>query len=212
MRSLALNTAFVTATRRAQAMDTVGVSAAAYAISLQFWQLGGVALFALQGSASILIPSERSKEGGGADAARAVADRLLILGLFLGMVVACFQLAALPMLSAFSTLPSVCSAAVAPVLIASLMSVIAGVVFAGEGIMMGRGAWGALARLAAISCSAMVLGIQLTGSRWGLQGIWFSILCFNLVNLFGVLWHHFVTTPRKEREELAAAGAGGSSL
>jgi len=208
MRSLALNTAFVTATRHAQAMDTVGVSAAAYAISLQFWQLGGVALFALQGSASILVPAENAREGGGAEAAQAVSDRLLLIGLFLGIVVACFQLSALPLLSAFSTLPSVCSAAVTPVLIASLMSVIAGVVFAGEGVMMGRGAWGALARLAAVSCSTMVLGIQMTRRfHWGLAGLWLSIMSFNLVNLAGVLWHHFVTVPRKE----AAAGAAGRS-
>uniref|UniRef100_A0A7S4Q3N4 Polysaccharide biosynthesis protein C-terminal domain-containing protein n=1 Tax=Alexandrium monilatum TaxID=311494 RepID=A0A7S4Q3N4_9DINO len=210
LRSLALNTAFVMATRRAQAMDSVGVSAAAYAISLQFWQLSGVALYALQGSASILVPAEKSREGGGAEAARAVADRLLLIGLVLGIAVACVQLCALPLLDAFSTLPSVRSAAVTPVLIASFMSVIAGVVFVGEGIMMGRGAWGALARLAAISCSTMVLGMHLTGSRWGLNGIWFSIISFNLVNLVGVLWHHFVTTPRKEKE-LAAAEAEGSA-
>merc|ERR1719188_2380469 len=76
LRSFALNAAFVTATRRAQAMDVTGVSAAAYAISLQFWQLGGVALFALQSSASILVPAARAREakdGGGPEAARKVA-------------------------------------------------------------------------------------------------------------------------------------------
>ncbi|CAE8690579.1 unnamed protein product, partial [Polarella glacialis] len=107
LRSVALNAAFIFATRRAQEMDTSGVSAAAYSISILFWQLGGVALFALQSSASILIPSERVRKGGGPEAERAVADRLLVLGLGMGILVGCLQFAALPVLSAFSTLPEV---------------------------------------------------------------------------------------------------------
>lgn len=211
LRSLALNTAFVTATRHAQAMDGSGVAAAAYTISLQFWQLGGVALFALQGSASILVPADMAREGGGALAAQATADRLLLIGMVLGMLVACFQLSALPLLSAFSTLPSVCSAAVTPVLIASFMSIIAGVVFVGEGIMMGRGAWGALAKLSILSCGTMVVGIEMSQRfNLGLAGIWLSIMSFNLVNLVGVLWHHLVTTPRKEAVAAAAAASAAS--
>lgn len=211
LRSLALNAAFVAATRHAQAMDSMGVSAAAYAISMQFWQLGGVALFALQSSAAVLVPAEMARKGGGPEAARAVADRLLFLGLGLGVLVACLQLCTLPLLATFSTLPSVRSAAVTPVSIASFMSVIAGVVFAGEGIMMGRGAWGSLARLAGVSCLTMFLGIQLTTRlNLGLAGLWVSIVAFNLVNLAGVLWHHLVATPRREAGEAAASEGPGA--
>jgi putative MATE family efflux protein len=199
LRSLALNMAFILATRRAQAIDGSGVSAAAYAISMQFWQLGGVVLFALQGSASILVPAELAREGGGAAASQAVADRLLLLGLSLGMIVGCLQLCALPLVGAFSSLPSVQSAASTPVAIASVMSVFAGVVFAGEGIMMGRGAWGALAKLTGTSAFCMIMSLEVA-RRFGvgLSGIWLSISVFNVVNLAGVLWHHLVTNPREE--------------
>lgn len=197
MRSLALNAAFITATRRAQQLDSSGISAAAYAISLQFWQLGGVAFFALQGSGSILVAREKAK--GGPAAARVVADRMLALGACFGVVVGCFQLLALPALSAFSTLPEVRRAAVTPVAIASFMSAIAGVVFAGEGIMMGRGAWGSLAAITGFSASTMVLGLEIARRcQLGLPGVWLSISAFNLVNLIGVLRHHLLVAPRQD--------------
>jgi len=202
MRSFALNSAFVMATRHAQAMDSTGVSAAAYSISMLCWQLGSVLLFALQSSAAILVPAESARTGGGAKAASGVADRLLLMGFGLGVIVAAIQLLTLPLLSAFSTVPAVSRAAVTPVCIGSFMSIITGVVFAGEGVMMGRGAWVPLARLMAASCSCMVVGIQLTRRlNLGLVGIWFSIVGFNLINLVGVLHHHLVTTPRKEALE-----------
>jgi len=184
-------------------MDSGGVSAAAYAISLQFWQLSGVSLFALQSSASILVPAAlaRAKDGG-PDAARRVADRLLMLGLTLGVLIGCVQLASLPLLSAFSTLPEVTAAATAPVCIASFMTSIAGVVFAGEGIMMGRGAWGHLARLTAMASTVMITLLEISRRLdLGLIGVWSAISAFNLVNLGGVLYHHLVITPRKEARE-----------
>eukprot|EP00930_Biecheleria_cincta_P089294 TRINITY_DN78573_c0_g1_i1.p1 TRINITY_DN78573_c0_g1~~TRINITY_DN78573_c0_g1_i1.p1 ORF type:complete len:220 (+),score=42.51 TRINITY_DN78573_c0_g1_i1:94-660(+) len=188
-------------------MDMAGVSAAAYAISLQFWQLGGVALFALQSSASILVPAELARKTGGPEAAQRVADRLLVIGLLLGVLVGCVQFLALPMLSAFCALPEVRKAAIAPVAIASAMSVTAGVVFAGEGIMMGRGAWGDLAKLTGLSAVAMITSLQLTSQMGlGLTGVWLSISAFNLVNLAGVLWHHLVKSRRNGRstEKLAS--------
>mmetsp|Transcript_70996 Transcript_70996/g.144206 ORF Transcript_70996/g.144206 Transcript_70996/m.144206 type:complete len:98 (+) Transcript_70996:2-295(+) len=96
-----------------------------------------------------------------------------------------------------------------PVAISSFMSAIAGVVFAGEGIMMGRGAWGALAKLTGLSAITMIVGLELTRRlSLGLVGVWLSISAFNSVNLAGVLWDHFVTTPR--REAAAIANNGGS--
>jgi len=206
LRALAMNAAFIFATAEAQQMDATGVSAAAYAISLQFWQLSGVILYALQGCASILVPSELfRKDGGGWLASRNVADRLLLLGAMLGVVVGCVQILALPLLQAFSPLPAVRQAAVGPVAIASIMSIFSGVVFAGEGIMMGRGAWGALALQTALASTTMMAGIHFTSRLGlGLVGVWMSIIAFNVVNLAGVLWHHLWARRKCPDEESQA--------
>ena len=47
LRQIALNVAFVCATRMTQVMDTTGVSAAAYAITNQVYSLGVVVMLAL---------------------------------------------------------------------------------------------------------------------------------------------------------------------
>ena len=58
VRAVALNLAFLFVTRATQRLDATGTAAAAHAVTLQLWQLGGVVLFALSTVASIIIPSE----------------------------------------------------------------------------------------------------------------------------------------------------------
>ena len=82
-RQIAINIAFLTVVRKTQALDpSNGVAAAAHAITVQLWNLGGVILLALSSVATILIPSEiarreregkegmemKGKEGGGINA------------------------------------------------------------------------------------------------------------------------------------------------
>ena len=50
---MALNAAFLMVTRTTQSLDATGVAAAAHAITIQLWQLGGVVL--LVGRDLILI-------------------------------------------------------------------------------------------------------------------------------------------------------------
>ena len=44
MRAVALNIAFLAVTKTTQALDTTGTAAAAHAITVQLWQLGGIFL------------------------------------------------------------------------------------------------------------------------------------------------------------------------
>ena len=79
VRALALNAAFFTITKATQRLDATGTAAAAHAVTLQLWQLGGVILFALSTVASIVVPAELAKaDGGGVAAARAAANRLCV--------------------------------------------------------------------------------------------------------------------------------------
>ena len=76
---------------------------------MQLWLLGGVILFALSTVASILVPAELAAgEGGAARArARAAANRLLAWGFIAGSLLGAAQLAALPLLGAFTPLKEV---------------------------------------------------------------------------------------------------------
>jgi MATE family multidrug resistance protein len=124
MRSVALNVAYLAVTRSTQAMDTTGTAAAAHAVTIQLWQLGGVVLLAMSVVASIIVPSEitgRIKEGKNKvealESARSAANRLLSWGVIMGGILGLMQLACLPLLNIFSPLPDVQKAARIPSII-----------------------------------------------------------------------------------------------
>ena len=62
---------------------------------------------------------------------------------------------------------------------------------AGEGIMMGVGAFGPLALLTAVGVGVMVGGLTLSARLGlGVSSVWFSLLGFHLVQLFGTIFFH----------------------
>lgn len=86
MRAVALNIAFLAVTRTTQKLDSSGIAAAAHAITVQLWQLGGVVLLAMSTVASIMVPSEVAKankeetgEPVDLSAARLTADRYVVM-------------------------------------------------------------------------------------------------------------------------------------
>mgnify|MGYP003685618467 CR=1 FL=1 len=137
IRSIALNLAFIGITKTVQSLDQTGTAAAAHAITAQLWQLGGVVLFALSTVASIIIPAELNRKGGGVASARAAASRLMTWGLIFGAALGCAQLLALPLLSVFSPLVEVQRAAVVPSMIGAVLQLLNGITFVGEGVMVG---------------------------------------------------------------------------
>jgi len=149
LRAVALNIAFLAVTRRTQALDSSGTSAAAHAITIQLWQLGGVVLLAMSTVASIVVPAEVAKakrdnktEIQVSRAGKVVADRMLLWGAGLGVALCAAQLACLPLLNSFSPLPEVQKAARLPSIIGAILQTINGVVFIGEGIQQGNQAFG----------------------------------------------------------------------
>ena len=186
LRALALNAAFLSVTRRAQSLDATGTMAAAHAITIQLWQLGGVFLFGLSGVASVLVPSElndsgrdksskdhsnkSSKDSSGSAmsgvpagrriAARGLANRLLAWGLVAGIALGFAQLGALPLLSLFSPLADVQAAARVPSIIGAILQSINGMVFVGEGIMQGTRSFLRLAAGNAVATAGMLLALR----------------------------------------------------
>jgi len=211
LRQVALNVAFIAATRMTQAMDTTGVSAAAYAITNQYYSLGLVVMLAMQATGATLIPAALSRGGGGDEgkvAARRTADRLIVWSTGIAVSLAAVQLLASSFLTPCLTpLVEVQRAVARPAVVAAIVQCTNGPLFAGEGILMGVGAFGYLAGLTCVGVVVMVAGLY-TSARLGLgvSSVWLSLLGFHLVQLAGAMYHHLRLSP------LAREGAGVNSV
>lgn len=213
LRSLSIQAAFLYVARTVTSMDTSGVSAAAHQITMQFWQLGGIALLAISTAGSVIIPALRAQGGsvvdgraGGEAAAACAADRMLLWGAAMGSALGLGLLALLPFASLLSPLPEVQHAARPLAIFAALLQPLVGVVFAGEGVMQGLNCFGAIALLTAAGSTSMVLALRLL-APWGLSGVWASFFVFNIVRLLGVLRHHSASGPLANISRLVPVAA-----
>ena len=197
LRQATLNVAFVTAARRAQAMDPTEVSGAAYGITMQIYSLGVVAHLGVQATAASMVSSSRAV--GGDNAGRDVADRLFSFGVLLGVMLALGQYLLLPLITPlFSPLPEVIDAVKGPAVISSFIHLVNGLVFAGEGTLLGLGAFRDLAIITALGVCVMV-GSLLSPMGQSLNGILLSLAAFNTFQGLGVLIHHIRLSPLRRR-------------
>jgi len=198
-RQAAINISIVAAARRAQAMDPTGVSAAAFGIVMQLYSLGIVIHVAIQGTAAALVPSTLTKKG--LPEARNMADRIFVWGAFIGALLGVTQYFALPyLIPIFSTLPEVQNAVRVPAMVACIVHLINGPVFAGEGVMLGMGQYRDLAALTAFS---VLINVLLINSPLGnrLEGILASMAIYCSIQAVGVLVHHFKIGPLARYKE-----------
>lgn len=192
-RNLTLNAAFLAAARRAQAMDSTGVTAAAYGIVMQIYSVGVVCHLGVQSTAAALVPATRASDGD--DAARSIADRTFVWGSIVGVALGSIQLLALPILvPMFSTIPEVQEAVKVPALISSFIHILNGPLFAGEGVMLGLGTFKALAVSTAMGTGIMVASIFSPMGRQ-LNGILLSLASFNLFQAFAMIYHYLKLGP-----------------
>ena len=197
LRQTMLNVAFVSAARRAQVMDPSGVSAAAYGITMQIYSLGLVVLLGVRGTAAALIPSSRAM--GGDDAARKVADRIFAWGTILGISLASMQWFALPLITPlFSPLAEVRSAVKGPAAISSFIHLVNGLVFPGEGAMLGLGMFRDLALITALGVGVMISCLSSPLGKT-LNGVLMSLAAFNLVQGLALTIHYVRISPLRRR-------------
>jgi len=214
LRQLSLNIGFLVATRRAQVLDASGVSGAAYGITMQIYSVGIIALVGMQNAAAALVPSFRNAKDVADplerdENARNAADRLLGWSTLVGLGLGIGQLALLPVLvPLFSTLPEVREAVQMPSLIAALIHVVNGPVLAGEGILMGVGAYKELALITMGYIATMIGCLSWTPLGQRLDGIMWSILLSSMVQQVGVVGHYLKFGPlalRKRRKQVASS-------
>ena len=186
VRNIALNVAFVAITKTTQSLDTTGVAAAAHAVTIALWQLGGVVLFAMGSCATILTSAELGNTDKTPSDARAVARRLLCWGALLGAALGGLQLCGLPLLGLFTPLPEVRRAARLPSIIGAVLQLINGIVFVGEGLMVASGAFQQLAAGQVVATAAFLAALRLAPSS--LVSVWLCFWVFNSVRLLNFGW------------------------
>ncbi|GMI48936.1 hypothetical protein TrCOL_g8801 [Triparma columacea] len=122
-------------------------------------------------------------------AAKKLVNRLMGWGLVLGSLLGGLQLLLLPFISVFTPLAEVQAAARIPSIIASVLQVINGLVFIGEGVMQGCGNFLTLALSNVVACGGMMCALHYFVKWWGLTGVWASFGVFNGLRLMGVVYH-----------------------
>ena len=155
--------------------------------------VGIVIHIAFQGTAAALVPSTLSKSG--PKAARRVADRLFVWNTLVGLLLGVTQFLTLPILvPLFSTLPAVQQAVRGPALLLSILHVLNGPVFAGEGVLLGLGSFRDLMLITAGGIATMIACLK-SPMATGLDGILGSFLVFTVVQAVAVVWHYLKLGP-----------------
>jgi len=207
LRNFALNLTFLAVTRVTQSIDDTGVAAAAHAMAIQTFQIGGIVLLALSTVASFVVPSDMiekvdektGEKSGGLRTARATTNRLMMWGLILGTVLGSLQILIIPKLLQASPLEEVRTAAKVPAILASVYQCFNGLVFIGEGVMVGTGSFMQLSISTLIATAGTLLALKELPTRFGLTGVWMSFGVFNVLRLAGVAVHQLVNGPLSRR-------------
>lgn len=154
-------------------------------------------LLALSVVAQTMVPNEliekvdatTGKKHGGKKDAKAVVNRLMSWGFILGGLLGALQLVLLPLLQKSSPLEEVRQAAVMPSVLASVYQLINGLVFIGEGVMVGCGNFMQLSLSTAVATIGALISLNTLPNMFGLTGVWMSFGVFNSLRLAGV-WLH----------------------
>jgi Na+-driven multidrug efflux pump len=198
LRNLSLNLTFIAVTRVTQSIDKTGVAAAAHAMAIQTFQIGGVVLLAISTVAQTIVPSamverydEEAKETvGGLEYAKATVNRLMSWGFILGCILGSAQLLLLPAIRKASPIQEVRDAAKLPAIIASVLQIINGLVFIGEGVMIGTGSFLQLSFNTVVATAGCLWALKVLPPKFGLGGVWLGFVVFNFLRLVGVWIHH----------------------
>ena len=210
LRNVALNLTFLMVARVTQSLDDTGVAAAAHALAIQVFQVGGIVLLALSIVAQTIVPNElieqvdksTGKIHGGKRAAKTVVNRLMAWGFVLGCLLGSLQLLMLPLLQKSSPILEVRQAAVIPSILASVYQIMNGLVFIGEGVMIGTGNFMQLSIGTVISTIASIISLNTLPKMFGLTGVWMSFGVFNIFRLASVWIHQTKNGPLAERNLL----------
>lgn len=214
LRNIALNLTFLSVARVTQGIDSTGVAAAAHAMAIQVFQMGGIVLLALSTISQTVVPNDLvevfdeklKRMVGGKQNAKNTVNRLMSWGLVLGIALGMLQLLALPLIRQSTPLQEVRDAARIPSILASVFQVMNGLVFIGEGVMIGTGSFLELSISTVFATTGCLWALRTFPPIHGVTGVWMSFGVFNVLRLIGVTLHQRVygpLSPRRLRKEAA---------
>lgn len=207
LRNVALNITFLAVTRVTQSIDKTGIGAAAHAMAIQVFQIGGIVLLALSTVAQTVVPNDMVKRFdekqkrvvGGPRFARSSMNRLMSWGFLLGIALGSLQILLLPLLQMVSPLQEVRDAAKVPSYLASVYQIMNGLVFIGEGVMVGTGSFMQLSLSTVVATAGCLWALKTFPPVFGLTGVWMGFGVFNILRLAGVAIHQFYNGPLSPR-------------
>lgn len=140
--------------------------------------MGGIVLLALSIVAQTIVPNEliektdetTGKRVGGKRAAKAVVNRLMSWGFLGGVILGGLQLLMLPLLQKSSPLEEVRQAAVIPSILSCVFQIMNGMVFIGEGVMIGTGNFLQLSIGTILATIASIISLNTLPKMFGLTG------------------------------------------
>lgn len=186
IRSGALLATFTVATAVATRVSAEAV--AAHQILSQLFLFLALAVDALAIAAQALVG--RHLGAGRRDVALEVSDRLLALGIVIGLALAALLAAAEPLLGRlFTDDPAVLAAMAGAYWLLVLIQPIGAIVFVWDGVFIGAGDFGflAAAMMASSAVTLALLGLVLP-MGWGLEGVWWSIVALMVVRVLTLGW------------------------
>lgn len=193
IRNVAFNICFLFVTKITQVLDTTGTAAAAHAITIQLWLLGGAILLAMGQVAAALVGAELGRNGSTPATARALGKRFLAWGALMGTILGALQVLGLPLLKFMNDSPEVQKAARLPSVLGATLQPLNGVVFVGEGLMQGAGAFSMLARGAVIATIFHRIALTIVPSS--LDSVWACFWVFNLARLANFIFFWLTKSP-----------------
>jgi Na+-driven multidrug efflux pump len=199
IKNLAMNIVFLSVAKVTQSIDTTGVAAAAHELAFHTFHVGAVVLLAFAFVSQPIITYDLASQCYGARHARTTANKLFYVSLILGITLGLGQLAFFPLIrNAAPTVP-VGNAAFVPSVLGSLIQMISGLVYIGEGIIAGTGGAFQLSANTVVATTGCIWALQAFPSRYGVNGVWMSMAVFTLLRLAGVWVHHQVNGPLARR-------------
>jgi hypothetical protein len=128
LRNVALNLTFLAVARVTQSIDQTGVAAAAHAMAIQVFQVGGIVLLGISSVAQTIVPNDlverydtnKDEMVGGVRFARATVNRMMCWGFVLGGLLGMLQIGLLPVIRRSTPIVAVREAARVPSYLASI--------------------------------------------------------------------------------------------
>jgi Na+-driven multidrug efflux pump len=117
------------------------------------------------------------------------------------------QIALLPAIQRSTPIQEVRDAAFLPSILASVFQIMNGLVFIGEGIMVGSGSFFQLSLNTVVATAGCLWALRTFPPIYGLTGVWMAFGVFNVLRLAGVWLHQSYNGPLSPRNMAKSAKA-----